>query len=151
VHKNIYALKKELRASSLSSPTYIKELTKLALMPANQVKKSIDVHSVNHANNINSINKNNSFSHKENVNSFSPPYVNNLIPFIIPIINNNQSSYLKNVNEFNIRESNGVDPNRVLTFKRKTQKDYNCVNDRNIFFSPPGEIKIEKWPVFYEK
>ena len=78
--------------------------------------------------------------------------INNLIPFtsISPRISNDQSSYLKNVNEFNIRESNGVDPNRVLIFKRKSLKDYNCVNDRNIYFTP-DEIKIEKWPVFYEK
>ena len=75
----------------------------------------------------------------------------NLIPLIFPKINNDQSSYLKNVNEYNIRETYKIDQNRIITLKRRAQNDYNCVVDRNINFSPPGEINLEKWPLFYEK
>lgn len=75
---------------------------------------------------------------------------NKNIPIVYPKITNKESSYLKNINEFNIRESYGVDQSRIIKFNTKPLEDYNCVADRKLSMAPV-DVKIEKWPVFYEK
>lgn len=74
-----------------------------------------------------------------------------MYPLINATFDSNQSSYLKNVNDYNIIENYNVNPNRVQECKKKNKDGYNCVIDRNVNFSPSGVINFEKWPFFYEK
>jgi hypothetical protein len=60
------------------------------------------------------------------------------------------SSYLNNINEYNIRENYHRDEDRILKYRKIPQEDYNCVVDRNLKFSP-SQFEVDKWPLFYEK
>ncbi len=74
-----------------------------------------------------------------------------MYPLINATFDTNQSSYLKNVNDYNIIENYNVNQNRLQEYKKKNKYGYNCVIDKSINFSPSGVINFEKWPLFYEK
>jgi hypothetical protein len=69
---------------------------------------------------------------------------------IKPKINIGQSSYLKNLNEYEIREGYTPNRERVIEYKTKPKNDYNCVTDKKLNFNPT-KITVDKWPNYYEK
>ena len=75
---------------------------------------------------------------------------NSLSAIIYPKVSQDDSAYLKNINEFHVRESYIVDNNRSLKYHTKPQEDYNPIADRRLYMSPVN-VKFDKWPLFYEK
>lgn len=69
---------------------------------------------------------------------------------IKPIIRSNQSSYLKNINEYNVKENYNLDEDRFFKLNMKHKNNYNIVSHTKNNFAPL-EIKIDKWPKYYEK
>lgn len=70
--------------------------------------------------------------------------------FIKPVIKTNQSGYLSNINDYHIRENFNVDEERFIKHSIKQKNNYDIVshtknNYENI------EIKMDKWPKYYEK
>lgn len=70
---------------------------------------------------------------------------------IKPVINTNQAGYLKNINDYSIKENYDVDESRFFKVNLKQKKNvYDIVSHTKNNFRPV-EIKIDKWPKFYEK
>jgi hypothetical protein len=84
-----------------------------------------------------------------NENSRNNQRSSSLTP-IHPKIKHAEGSYLKNFNEYNIRESYHIDEDRMVNLSKKPATDFNCVSNLKCNFSPTAEIKVEKWPLFYE-
>ena len=58
--------------------------------------------------------------------------------------------YLKNLNDFNIAESYGIDEDRQLKYEKKSLERFNCLTDKTLDVNP-GTYSIDKWSKFYEK
>ena len=58
--------------------------------------------------------------------------------------------YLKNLNDFNIAESYGIDEDRQLKYEKKSLARFNCLTDKTLDVNP-GTYSIDKWSKFYEK
>lgn len=61
-----------------------------------------------------------------------------------------KSSYLKNNNDYNIRENTLDNCDKFLTFEKKEVDMYNCITNTKIKIKPE-KFKGHKWGSFYEK
>jgi len=62
----------------------------------------------------------------------------------------NMSSYLNNLNDYQINEFSKYNEEKFLKFNRKTMEAYNPIIDQSNEMQLP-KITIEKWTNFYEK
>lgn len=69
---------------------------------------------------------------------------------IHPSINSNQTSYLKNINEYNIQENYNLNENRLLKYKYKIKPIFDIIKNTRKEYQPQ-ELILNKWPQFYEK
>ncbi len=97
----------------------------------------------------------NKFTEKNNLpitktSKFEEKTERNYFEMINPVINSNQSSYLKNLNEYHIKENYNLDENRQFKHFIKHKNNYDIVANAKNFFSPLP-VKIDKWPRYYEK
>lgn len=60
------------------------------------------------------------------------------------------STYLMNINDYNIKESYKVNEDRLLKYNKKNIEDYNCIVGKKVSLTPP-KYSVDKWPLFYEK
>jgi hypothetical protein len=60
------------------------------------------------------------------------------------------SSYLMNINDYNIKENDKVNEDRILKYNKKKVEEYNCIVGKRVSLSPP-KFSVDKWPLFYEK
>ncbi len=97
--------------------------------------------------NVNLSNVNNFHNYNNISQDRIPSKKRKSIKLELPEIN---SHLLKNINEYNIKENGKVNENRVLNAVTKPIKDYNIISHRKMDFSP-NDIKIDKWPLYYEK
>lgn len=70
--------------------------------------------------------------------------------FIKPIIKTNQSGYLRNINEYDIKENFNVDEDRFIKHSIKQKNNYDIVSHTKNNYDNI-EIKVDKWPKYYEK
>jgi hypothetical protein len=70
--------------------------------------------------------------------------------FIKPVIKTNQSSSLRNMNDYHIKESYNVDEDRFIKHSIKQKNNYDIVSHTKNNFENM-EIKVDKWPKYYEK
>jgi hypothetical protein len=68
---------------------------------------------------------------------------------ISPNIEKYQSSYLANMNDYDIKEGYQVNKSRVQNFERKLFEDYNPVVNK-VVYCTPDKIQKDKWGQFYE-
>ena len=85
--------------------------------------------------------KNNCGKSEENI--FKPGVVKTFL-------NSDQGKYIKNVNDYNIKESGNVDDDRMLGYTYKAKNQYNLVNNVNMEYSP-RKVNMNKWPKYYER
>jgi hypothetical protein len=78
------------------------------------------------------------------------PLKQNQENFITPNLNSNQGSVLKNINDYNVRESFNIDDNRILKYLLQRRPEYNAFShELNIY--NPIEYKLNKWSKYHEK
>jgi hypothetical protein len=90
------------------------------------------------------------------INSFLTP-INGQLTFNIfqnglikPNINSNQTSYLKNDNDYDIKENYTKNDDRSIKYDLKKKPYFDTVNNirKNL---NPVEVTLDKWPHFYER
>jgi len=69
---------------------------------------------------------------------------------IKPIIKSNQSGYLRNINEYDIKENYNVDENRLIKHSFNQKNNYDIVSHTKNNYDNI-DIKVDKWPKYYEK
>lgn len=69
---------------------------------------------------------------------------------IKPFLTTNQTSYLKNINDYDIKENYARNEERFLKYDYKKKSDYDILkNSKNNYKSI--EYTLERWPQFYER
>ena len=66
------------------------------------------------------------------------------------IISPKQSSVLRNINDFNIKEFTARDESRLFSFPKKDITVYDCINNSTKSINPDN-FSFDKWGKFYEK
>ena len=71
--------------------------------------------------------------------------------YIFPVLNSNQGSFLRNINDYKLEESGGnIDDKRLFKYLVNSKPEYNILNHHKIT-QDPVEIKMDKWSKFHEK
>ncbi len=71
---------------------------------------------------------------------------------IKPVIKSSQAAYLKNINDYSIKENYNLDESRFFTVSNppRNKNNYDIVaHTKNNF--RPVDVQINKWPKYYEK
>ena len=78
-----------------------------------------------------------------------PKYKTNNLE-ITQIISPKQSSTLKNINDYDIKEFTARDESRLFSFPKKEVTVYDCINNISKKITP-GNYTFDKWGKFHEK
>lgn len=109
------------------------------------LKKHLESHSDKYVSS--SLNPITNMNTKMNNSSINPNLIRLNLP---PIADAYDSSYLKNVNDYNISENYKVNEGRLVKFSKKPVEDYNCITSKVMKFRPT-HIECDNEPAFYEK
>jgi len=66
------------------------------------------------------------------------------------MISPKQSSNLRNINDYEIKEFTARDETRLFSFPKKDVTVYNCVTDKTLKINP-ANYSFDKWGKFHEK
>ncbi len=66
------------------------------------------------------------------------------------MISPKQSSCLRNINDYDIKEFTARDESRLFSFPKKDVNVYNCVLDNSVKINPTN-YTFDKWGKFHEK
>jgi hypothetical protein len=66
------------------------------------------------------------------------------------MISPKQSSVLRNINDYDVKEFTARDETRLFSFPKKEKKIYNCILDQSSVISPTN-YTFDKWGKFHEK
>ena len=66
------------------------------------------------------------------------------------MISPKQSSCLRNINEYDIKEFTAKDESRLFSFPKKEMSIYDCINNTTKTVTP-ANYNFDKWGRFHEK
>jgi len=66
------------------------------------------------------------------------------------MISPKQSSVLRNINDYDIKEFTARDETRLFSFPKKEITIYNCITDKSVNVTP-ANYTFDKWGKFQEK
>lgn len=89
----------------------------------------------------------NSLTSRNNSTQITNIFKNDIIK---PSLNSNQTSYLKNINDYDIKENYTRNGDRFLRYDLKKKSEFDIVKNTKVNLKPI-EISLDKWPHFYER
>jgi hypothetical protein len=147
LYKKVNNMDKKFKYQENNNGDLLEKLSQYTRKPTNIIKRNINMDPIPSSNSYNysSLNlQEGGLIRNEDSTITKTPRIEMSLPKI------KNSLYLHNINEYNIKETYKANEDRMIQLPLRHKESFNCVNNQDVSYSP-SHVKVDKWPVFYEK